>query len=100
MLVLGVSTMQVRFVWVTTCHDLPGGPEFEVRTECIAYQGERKLGSSCVTSSSAGSVLRRFLERVKDGDSKYDPAALARRIVQVQRDMAKDVLMRKIRGPG
>jgi len=92
--------MEMHFVWVTTCHDLPGGPEFEVRTECIAYQGERRLGSSCVTSSSTGSVLRRFLERVKDGDSKYDPAALARRIVQVQQDMAKDALMRKIRVPG
>ncbi len=93
--------MQVRFVWVTTCHDLAGGPEFEVRTECIAYQGERQLGSSCVTSSSssAESVLRRFLERVKEGDSNHDPAALARRIVEVQRDMAKDILMRKIRVP-
>ena len=81
--------------YTTNCEDLDA-LDFAVRTECAAFERDRKIDGVWVVDATTGAILARIVDRARDGDPKNDPRAIAKRIIRAQQDQAKDLLIAKL----
>lgn len=86
----------VRLAYTTTCLDI-GEIDFMVRTECAAFWRGNRICVVWVADSTQDVILARVVDRAVSGDAKNDPQRIARRIVQAQREQARELLLLKLR---
>ncbi|HUY25933.1 MAG TPA: hypothetical protein VMV27_00820 [Candidatus Binataceae bacterium] len=85
----------IRLVYTTACHDI-SELDFTIRTECAAFIADAQIDSVWVADSTTGHVLARIVDRAQDGDPRNNPRAIAIRIVKAQRDLARELMLRKM----
>jgi hypothetical protein len=88
-------SLVIRLVYTTVCEDLDA-LDFMVRTECVAFERDRRIDGVWVVDATTGAVLARIVDRAREGDPKNDPRAIAKRIIRAQQEQARNLLFTRL----